>query len=57
MHKKQTGAESSKTWTTPRLAFVGRIADLLKSGGGKLSLTAADSGEMRCEKPHVDQCN
>ena len=57
MHKKQTGAESSKAWTAPRLAFVGRIADVLKSGGGKLSLTAADSGEMRCEKPHVDQCN
>lgn len=57
MHKKQTRAESSKAWTTPRLAFVGQIADVLKSGGGKLSITSADPGEMRCEKPHVDQCS
>lgn len=56
MHKKQTGAES-KAWTTPRLAFVGQIADVLKSGGGKLSITSADPGEMRCEKPHVNQCS
>ena len=45
-----------KAWTTPRLAFVGRVADVLQSGGGKLSITAADPGEMRCEKPHADQC-
>ena len=56
MHKKQTGAES-KAWTTPRLAFVGQIADVLKSGGGKLSITSADPGEMRCEKPHVNHCS
>lgn len=56
MDKKLTAARSSKVWETPRLAFAGRIADVLKSGGGKLSITAADPGEMRCEKPHADEC-
>jgi hypothetical protein len=44
-------------WETPRLAYKGSVADILKSGGGKLSITAADPGEGRCEKPHADQCN
>jgi hypothetical protein len=45
-----TGVASLKTWTTPRLAFAGRVADVLQGGGGKLSITASDSGESRCEK-------
>jgi hypothetical protein len=55
-NQKATGGTAVKTWTTPRLSFVGRVADILQSGGGKLSITAADPGEMRCEKPHADQC-
>jgi hypothetical protein len=55
MENRVTGAV--KAWTPPRLSFVGRVADVLQSGGGKLSITAADPGEMRCEKPHADQCN
>jgi len=51
------GKASLEAWTAPRLSFVGRVADVLQSGGGKLSITAADPGEMRCEKPHADQCN
>jgi len=51
-----TGVAPLRKWTAPRLAFAGRIADVLQSGGGKLSITAADPGEMRCEKPHADQC-
>jgi hypothetical protein len=54
--QKTTGAAAANAWTTPRLSFVGRVADILQSGGGKLSITAADPGEMRCEKPHADQC-
>jgi hypothetical protein len=46
-----------RQWTVPRLEFKGTVADILKSGGGKLSVTAADPGEMRCEKPHADQCS
>lgn len=43
-------------WVTPRLEFKGGVGEVLKSGGGKLSITAADPGEMRCEKPHSNQC-
>jgi hypothetical protein len=55
--QKTTASTVVTTWTTPRLSFVGRVADILQSGGGKLSITAADPGEMRCEKPHADQCS
>jgi hypothetical protein len=57
MKQKTTATTAVKTWTAPRLSFVGRVADILQSGGGKLSITAADPGEMRCEKPHADQCS
>ena len=50
------GTVPVRLWTAPRLSFVGRVADVLQSGGGKLSVTAADPGEMRCEKPHANQC-
>jgi hypothetical protein len=56
MNKQKTTGAAANAWTTPRLSFVGRVADILQSGGGKLSITAADPGEMRCEKPHADQC-
>jgi hypothetical protein len=44
-------------WVAPSLTFQGLVGDVLRSGGGKLSITAADPGENRCEKPHADQCN
>jgi hypothetical protein len=44
-------------WETPRLTYKGTVGEILQSGGGKLSITAADPGEGRCEKPHADQCN
>ena len=43
-------------WTTPTLAYRGTVGEILKSGGGKFSVTGEDHGEMRCEKPHVSQC-
>jgi hypothetical protein len=52
--------KESKTlekWTTPELAYRGSVAQILKQGGGKLSITGQDAGEMRCEKPHVSQCS
>ena len=30
-------------WETPKLQFKGGVGDILKSGGGKLSLTGAGS--------------
>jgi hypothetical protein len=37
--------------------FKGTIAEVLKSGGGKLSIAGSDPGEMKCEKPHAEQCS
>lgn len=45
-----------KTWTAPTVAFKGTTGDILKGGGGKLSIQGSDPGEGRCEKPHADQC-
>ena len=45
------------TWATPTLTHRGSVGQILKSGGGKLSITGQDPGEMRCEKPHVSECN
>ena len=45
-----------RTWTTPTLLEVGRLDDILQSGGGKLSLVGGDPGEMRCERPHESRC-
>jgi hypothetical protein len=58
MDKKTRGQDTKARghWETPRLEFKGRVGEILKSGGGKLSVTGADSGEMRCEKPHTHQC-
>jgi hypothetical protein len=33
------------TWEAPRLTFVGDIADVVRQGGGKLSLSPGDPGE------------
>lgn len=46
-----------RQWTTPTLNHRGSVGQILKSGGGKLSITGSDSGEMRCEKPHASQCS
>jgi hypothetical protein len=46
-----------RTWATPQLEFKGTVGELLQSGGGKLSLSLADSGESRCEKPHTSSCH
>jgi len=46
-----------KAWTTPTLNHRGSVGQILLSGGGKLSVTGQDPGEMRCEKPHISQCS
>ena len=54
MTSKATGRRA--TWEAPRLECRGTVGEILRSGGGKLSITASDPGENRCEKPHADQC-
>jgi hypothetical protein len=48
--------EKERFWTAPTLTYKGTVADILRTGGGKLSLSLADTGEKRCEKPHIDKC-
>ena len=47
----------SRTWVAPKLEFKGTVGEILQNGGGKLSLSLADTGESRCEKPHTSSCN
>lgn len=55
--KKEMPSQQSQPWTTPKLAYRGSVGQILKDGGGKLSITGQDHGEMRCEKPHVSECS
>ena len=56
MKSTVSDARVSLAWEAPRLDFKGTVGEILQSGGGKLSLTASDPGENRCEKPHAAQC-
>jgi hypothetical protein len=47
---------AKQPWVVPTLTYQGSVGEVLQGGGGKLSITAADPGENRCEKPHADQC-
>lgn len=48
--KKPVQAPVTKTraaWQKPSLQRVGAVGDVFKGGGGKLSLTAHDTGDVR----------
>ena len=47
---------TAKTWTTPTLKHRGSVGQVLLGGGGKLSISGADPGEMRCQKPAASEC-
>ena len=38
-------AAARRQWVPPAVKLVGTIAEVLKHGGGKLSMTADDSGD------------
>ena len=57
MKRKVSPERPAQTWTTPTLTFQGSVGEILRQGGGKLSIQLADGGEVRCEKPHVDKCS
>ena len=40
-------AAQKKDWRTPTLSEVGRVARVVRGGGGKLSLAGGDPGENR----------
>lgn len=39
--------EKKRSWTPIKLRYVGHVADALRGGGGKLSLSGGDTGEPR----------
>ena len=38
-----------KQWESPKLILIGKINDVVQGGGGKLSVTGGDPGELRKE--------
>lgn len=55
--KNAKPARNPQPWKTPTVAYRGSVGQILRDGGGKLSITGQDHGEMRCEKPHVSECS
>jgi hypothetical protein len=45
-----TPNDTRQTWTSPRLEYKGEVAEVLRNGGGKLSIRGGDPGEMRCQR-------
>lgn len=41
------GRHSRKPWETPKLTYVGNVADIVRGGAGKLSEPGGDPGESR----------
>jgi hypothetical protein len=48
--RKADGPVSRKTWQPMKLAYVGDAKDIVRSGGGKVSISEADSGDPRKPK-------
>jgi hypothetical protein len=42
--------KTRQPWRRPTLDFVGHVGDVLQSGGGKLTPSPADPGEVRKPK-------
>jgi len=45
--KEKVTTTSKRTWTRPTLKYVGHVGDVLQGGGGKLTPSPADPGEVR----------
>ena len=43
-------SDVKQPWMPPSLELKGTVGDILNNGGGKLSITGGDPGEMRCQK-------
>ena len=41
------GNQPRRAWRRPRLSLVGDVVELVRGGGGKLSVEMRDGGEMR----------
>ena len=45
--KNQPATNGKRAWTRPTLKYVGHVGDVLQGGGGKLTPSPADPGEVR----------
>jgi hypothetical protein len=43
--KSPKATEARQSWQEPTVKRVGTVADVLKSGGGKITVTTGDPGE------------
>jgi hypothetical protein len=43
----QLANATKRAWTRPTLKYVGQVGDVLQGGGGKLTPSPADPGEVR----------
>ena len=50
MNRNDVSASQKREWRTPALELKGTVGEMLNTGGGKLSITGGDPGEMRCQK-------
>jgi len=48
---KERGQRVRRPWEPMQLRYVGHVADILQGGGGKISMTGGDPGEVRKEPP------
>jgi len=48
--KSQPKTETKRTWEEPSVRKVGNVGDVLRGGGGKMSVTADDAGDVRKPK-------
>ena len=46
----QNDKPGAREWVRPAVKEAGSVADILQGGGGKLSLSEADSGDSRKNK-------
>jgi hypothetical protein len=44
-------SEDHERWEPPELTYLGRIAEVVAGGGGKLTFAGGDPGEPRKQKP------
>jgi hypothetical protein len=49
-HPTTSQLESKPLWQAPRIETMVHITEIVRGGGGKLSLTGGDPGESRKEK-------
>jgi hypothetical protein len=50
--KNSDGSPAKKAWKAMTLVYVGEAKDVVKGGGGKLSPTTGDTGDVRKPPGH-----